>query len=49
MAFDLPQAVEVDFPAQWESLVPTGVDYLPGSPNIVDQFRVCLWLLRHYE
>jgi hypothetical protein len=40
MAFDFLQSVEVDFPTQWESLVPTGVDYVSGSPDIVDQFCV---------
>jgi hypothetical protein len=38
MALDFLQSVEVDFPAQWKSLVPAGVDYVSGSPDIVNQF-----------
>jgi hypothetical protein len=40
MALDFAQSVEVDFLAQWKSLVPAGVNHLPGPPDIVDQFCV---------
>jgi hypothetical protein len=42
MALDLLQSAEVDFPAQWKSLVPAGVDYVSGSPDIANQFFICL-------
>jgi hypothetical protein len=40
VALDFCQPVEVDFPTQWKRLVPTGVDDVSASPDIVDQFFV---------
>jgi hypothetical protein len=47
MAFDPLQPVKVDLLAQWKSLVPTSVDRVSGSPDIVNQ--ICVRFFRHYE